>query len=187
MCFSPWRMRRVPFAHFFLITTFFSIHLQAKKMTFFNLNCPESSIKHNIESRCHAPCHWCFIKWFLALSSAAYSSETVQHLRTAAGIRYTSLIYNAVRGEQCDGGTLHLSLVGVQLQMLAAHDLNLGFSSSVRSHHRGPHGMASLKANKHLSTSKQIPHAFKRNIHASPVELQSLGLRGRCNNSGFYI
>lgn len=68
---------------------------------------------------------------------------------------------------------------------LAAHDLNLGFSSSVRSHHRGPCGIASLKANKHLSTSKQVPHAFNQNIHASLVAPCSQRRGGRCNNGSF--
>lgn len=34
-------------------------------------------------------------------------------------------------------------------------------------------GITSLKANTHFSTSKQIPHAFNRNIHAFLVELPS--------------
>ena len=67
-----------------------------------------------------------------------------------------------------------------------ARHLNLGFSSSVRSHRRGARGIASLKANRHLSTSKQIPHhAFNRNIHRAPEEPWTQRPRRRCNNSSF--
>lgn len=68
---------------------------------------------------------------------------------------------------------------------LAAHDLNSGFSSSVGSHHRGPHGTASLKANKHLSIHQSKYHMLSTKIFMPPWwELQSQRSE-RCNNSRF--
>lgn len=57
---------------------------------------------------------------FVFVYTAVCNSQTVQHLCTAATIERSSLIYSSVRGEQCDGSALHLSHVGVHLQMLCS-------------------------------------------------------------------
>lgn len=127
-------------------------------------------------------------KWSPVLSGAAYSS--VSPCCSKDPMKFIDIQRRT--GESSATGVQRTSLsweFGFRCSALWAHDLNLGFSSSVRSHHRGPHGIASLKANKHLSASKQIPHAFnnkkkRRKSHASPLEPQCQRTCGSASRKG---
>lgn len=114
------------------------------------------------------PCH----KSKLSYLSAWISTIAKRLLPLCSAAYHTPLyfieahwMWDTERERRC---TFLLWELNLRCSAAAAHDLNLGFSSSIGSHHGGPHGITSLKANKHLSTSKKASHAFNKYIHASP-------------------
>lgn len=110
-------------------------------------------------------------------------SVWVQYTDCFTSLCFRENLVHFIDKQQCSGRAPFL-LWEFSFRCLA-HNSNMGFSPSVRSHHRGPHGNASLKANKHLSTSKQTPHAVNTNIHIPTVEPWSQRQKKRCNNSHF--
>lgn len=123
---------------------------------------------------CESAVFWNDICQVGLVQYCVHSSPIFQCFWAAGRTRCTSLIQRTY-GESSTLGVHCTSLLwefSLRCFTLKAPDLNLGFSSSIRSDHRGLHGIISLKPNKHLSTSKQIPRAFNKNIHTTVEELR---------------
>lgn len=179
------RTRRLNFTHFFLITVYFIACMQAKM------------VKRPHKKWCQVLCHhesrrflfvrmnqfhlqvipgfvWCCIQFTDCSAPLCCSKDPVHFIdvqqRTGRAVRWEHTAPFSGGSSASDAWLSQLTILTWAFHPLSDHTAG------------GPHGIASLKANKHLSTSKQIPHAFNKNIHASLVEPRSQRPAGRCNN-----